>query len=87
MNTLLGPNISIGMLRMLMGLIFMAHGLARLVDCSLPDFGEFLDSKGFLAGFYLAWAVTIFDIVGGLLMVLRKFVKVFCVWEIIVLLT
>ncbi len=87
MNNFLGPNISIAMLRVLMGLVFMAHGLARLVDYSIPGFGEFLDSKGFPAGFYLAWAVTIVDIAGGLLMVMRKFVKIFCVWEIIVLLT
>lgn len=70
-----------------MGLVFMAHAIARLIDYSLPDFGEFLDGKGFPAGFYLAWAVTIFELFGGLLMVMRKFVKLFCVGEIIVLLT
>lgn len=87
MNQFLAPSLSIAILRMLMGLVFMAHGIARLVDYSLPGFGDFLDSKGFPAGFYLAWAVTIFELAGGLLMVLRKFVKWFCIGEIIILLT
>ncbi len=65
----------------------MAHATIRLVDYSLPGFGEFLNSKGFPAGFYLAWAITIFELIGGLLMVLRRFVKLFCIGEIIILLT
>lgn len=87
MQNLLGPSLSIAILRILMGLIFMAHALARLIDYTLPGFGEFLSGKGFPAGFYLAWTVTIFELVGGLLMVLRKFVKWFCVGEAIILLT
>ncbi len=87
MKRLLGPSLPIAILRMLMGFVFMAHGVARLVDYSLPGFGGFLDSKGFPAGFYLAWTVTIFEIAGGLLMVLRQFVKWFCIGEIIILLT
>jgi putative oxidoreductase len=81
------PYFPIAILRILMGLIFMAHGIARLVDYSLPGFGEFLESKSFPAGFYLAWAITIFEITGGLLMVFRKFVPLFCVVEILILLT
>lgn len=87
MNELLRPSLSIALLRILIGLVFMSHAIARLVDYSLPGFGDFLDSKGFPAGFYLAWAVTIFELVGGLLMVLRKFVKIFCLGEMIILLT
>ena len=74
MNELLRPSLSIALLRIGMGLVFMSHAIVRLVDYSLPGFGEFLESKGFPAGFYLAWAVTLFELVGGLLMVLRKFV-------------
>jgi putative oxidoreductase len=87
MRDLLRPSLSIALLRILMGLIFMSHAIMRLVDYSLPDFGDFLNSKGFPAGFYLAWSVTIFELVGGLLMVLRKFVKLFCFGEIIILIT
>lgn len=87
MKELLRPSLSIAILRILMGLVFMAHGAARLIDYSLPGFGEFLNSKGFPAGFYMAWAVTLFELGGGLLMVLRKFVRWFCIGEIIILLT
>ncbi len=84
---MLRPSFSIALLRIAMGLVFMAHGAARLIDYSLPGFGDFLNSKGFPAGFYIAWAITIFELAGGLLMVLRKFVKWFCIGEIIILLT
>lgn len=87
MKELLHPSLAIAFLRVVMGLVFMSHAIARLVDYSLPGFGEFLSSKGFPAGFYLAWAVTIFELIGGLLMVLRKFVKWFCIGEVIILLT
>lgn len=87
MQELLRPSLPIAMLRIAMGFIFMAHGAARLIDYSLPGFGEFLNSKGFPAGFYLAWAVTIFELLGGLLMVLRQFVKWLCIGEIIILFT
>ena len=87
MNELLRPSLSIALLRIGMGLVFMSHAIIRLVDYSLPGFGEFLESKGFPAGFYLAWAVTLFELVGGLLMVLRKFVKIFCIGEMIILIT
>ena len=87
MYRLLQPSISIAILRMLMGGIFIAHATIRLVDYTLPGFGEFLGSKGFPMGFYLAWTITLFELVGGLLMVLRKFVRLFCIGEIIILLT
>jgi putative oxidoreductase len=87
MKDLLRPSLSIAILRILMGLVFMSHATARLVDYSLPGFGEFLSSKGFPAGFYLAWAVTIFELLGGLMMVMRIAVKIFCIGEIIILLT
>jgi putative oxidoreductase len=70
-----------------MGVVFMAHAIARLVDYSIPGFGDSLSSKGFPAGFYMAWAVTIFELAGGLLMIFRMFVKLFCFCEIIILVT
>lgn len=87
MKELLRPSLPIAILRILMGLVFMSHAVARLVDYSLPGFGNFLNSKGFPAGFYLAWTITIFELVGGLLMVMRKFVKWFCAGEVVILLT
>ncbi len=84
---LLKPSIPIAILRMTLGAVFMAHAIARLYHYSLPGFGEFLDSKGFPLGFCLAWAITVFELTGGFLFSIRKFVTLFCLGEMIILLT
>jgi len=57
-------------LRVLLGIIFITHGAARLYYWSIPDFGKFLDAKGFVIGLQLAWAITIGEIVSGALLAL-----------------
>lgn len=81
---LLQPSLSIGLLRMLMGIIFILHGGARLYEGSVNGFGEFLGSNGIPAGAFVAWFVTVFEIIGGTAMFLRYAVKIFCVIEILV---
>lgn len=87
MKRFLQPSLPVAILRMLMGIIFMAHAIARLADYTIPGFGDFLNSKGFPSGFYLAWAVTLFELVGGFCMFLGYFTRLFCIGEIIILLT
>ena len=70
-----------------MGIIFLLHAGVRIYNNTIPGFGEFLDGKGFPFGFYLAWFVTLFEFVGGILMFLRILVRVFCIGEIIILIT
>lgn len=79
------PTVPIGLLRMLMGIIFSLHAGSRLYAASVNDFGAFIDSKGLAGGIYLAWFVTIFELVGGIAVFLRYAVKVFCAIEIIIL--
>jgi putative oxidoreductase len=86
-SQLLKPSLPIAILRMLMGIVFMLHACARIYQNSFEGFGGFLSSKGFPLGYYLAWTVTIFELLGGLAMFFRYFVKVFCIGEIIILLT
>ena len=86
-DTLFKPSYSIAALRMMMGVIFILHAAVRVYNNTLPGFGEFLNGKGFPLGFYLAWAVTLFELVGGILMFLRYLVRVFCIGEIIILIT
>ena len=86
-SQLFQPSTSIGLLRMMMGIIFILHACARLYENSVPGFGAFIDSKGFSGGLYFAWAVTIFELVGGFSMFFRFAVKIFCVIELIILLT
>ena len=70
-----------------MGVIFILHAGVRIYNNTLPGFGEFLGGKGFPFGLYMAWAVTIFELVGGVLMFCRFLVKFFCIGEIIILIT
>ena len=84
---LLKPSAPIAALRMLLALVFILHAAARIYNNSLTDFGDFLSTKGFPFGFYLAWAVTLFELLGGALMFFRLMIKVFCIGEIIILVT
>lgn len=86
-NNLFRPNHSIAALRMMMGIVFILHAGVRVYNNTLPGFGDFLREKGFPFGFYLAWAVTLFELVGGILMFFRLYVMVFCIGEMIVLIT
>ena len=81
---LLQPSVPIGLLRMLMGVIFALHAGARLYNASVDDFGTFLGGNGLPAGSFLAWFITVFEMVGGIAMFLRYAVKVFCAIEILV---
>jgi len=70
-----------------MGIVFILHGGVRVYNNTLPGFGDFLQGKGFPFGFYLAWAVTLFELIGGVLMFFRYFVRIFCIGEMIILIT
>lgn len=86
-DNLFRPSYSIAALRMMMGIIFILHAVVRIYNNTLPGFGDFLEGKGFPFGLYLAWAVTIFELIGGIMMFLRYLVRVFCIGEIIILIT
>ena len=86
-DNLFKPTYSIAALRMMMGAVFLLHAAVRIYNNTLPGFGDFLQGKGFPFGFYLAWAVTLFELAGGVLMFLRFFVKIFCIGEMIILIT
>jgi len=86
-NNLFRPTYSIAALRMMMGIVFILHAGVRVYNNTLPGFGDFLEGKGFPFGFYLAWAVTVFELVGGILMFFRFLVRIFCFGEMIILIT
>ena len=81
------PSYPIAALRMMMGIIFILHAAVRIYNNTLTGFGDFLEGKGFPMGFYLAWAVTLFELIGGVMMFLRYLVRVFCLGEILILIT
>lgn len=55
-------------LRVVMGIIFVTHGIARLYHGSVPDFGNYLNSQGLMIGVPLAWIITIGELVSGSLL-------------------
>jgi putative oxidoreductase len=48
----------------------MAHGIMRLSEGTVNNFGDYLDSQGFMIGHAIAWFLTFFEIIGGLCMAL-----------------
>jgi putative oxidoreductase len=59
---------SVTVLRFTVALIFVAHALVRITGGTVNRFGEFLESKGFVAGVAIVWILTAFEIIGGVLM-------------------
>lgn len=61
--------------RVALGLLLAAHGAMRIAAGTVGNFGDFLNDRGFLVGLAIAWFLTIFEIVGGLIMAAGYFVK------------
>lgn len=74
------------LLRIVMGLIFVTHGAARLYYNSVSDFGAFLNSNGFIIGVFLAWVVTIGELIAGTLLAIGYRVKYCVIFHAIVVL-
>ncbi|MCU0393817.1 MAG: DoxX family protein [Thermoflexibacter sp.] len=62
-------------LRILLGIIFITHGAARLYYWSIPDFTSFFEKKGIPFGIVWVWLVTLGEIVSGSLLATGFFVR------------
>jgi len=62
-------------LRWATALLLIIHGVTRLAQGTVGDFGGFLSSKGFPLGAALAWSITVYEIGGGLLLAAGRFVR------------
>jgi putative oxidoreductase len=65
----INPRLAHHVLRYTMALVFMSHGITRIVTDRVTPFGRGLDSWGFPYGIYWAWGVTLWEIFGGLLLI------------------
>lgn len=70
-------------LRIVVTLFMMAHGITRLSINGPVHFGEFLESKGFPMGEALAWSITFFEILGGILLILGYQQRLICLLYIL----
>lgn len=66
---------SLVVLRVSVAVIFLSHSIVRIANSTIPQFGGFLESKGFPYGIAWVWAITVFEIFGGILLALGFFTK------------
>ncbi|MGE0529724.1 MAG: DoxX family protein [Hyphomonadaceae bacterium] len=90
---LLGPRahadrveMSLSIVRIAVAILIFIHGAFRAFhwDPNVTGFGEWLSSLGFPEGFYWAAAVTIYELVGPLFILARRFVTLACVGHIVI---
>ncbi len=63
---------ALDVLRVTVALLILIHGLFRLVAGGITPFGVWLESQGFPLGFGWALVVTLFELVGPVLMLARR---------------
>lgn len=61
-------------LRLTLACLLAAHGWARLLNDAVAPFGAWLNDQGFVIGPVIAWGVTIYEIVGTLLLAAKRYV-------------
>lgn len=57
-------------LRVAVAIFFMAHAAVRVVNGSMPQFGGFLEQRGWPHGLLLVGCITAYELIGGTLMAL-----------------
>ena len=62
------------LLRNSLAVLIFIHGAHRLYHGGVTPFGGFLDSQGFPFGLALAWGITIYELVGPVLLAARRLV-------------
>lgn len=55
-------------IRLVLCVLMFIHGAARIANGTVDDFGGFLTSQGFPLGFFIAWAITLFELIGSVLL-------------------
>lgn len=72
---LLSPRQALDALRVGVAVLLFIHGVARAGLGIVDDFGGFLDLVGFPFGVALAWGITVFEIVGAVVLAAGRWVR------------
>lgn len=75
------------LLRVVLGALMFVHGAARISNGTVDDFGSFLGSQGLPLGFYVAWAITLFELIGSVLLAVGFYTHIIAALFILELLT
>jgi putative oxidoreductase len=70
------PQRALVLLRLALAIFFMAHAVVRLVlPGNIPGFAAYLTNKGFPFSLAIVWAITVYEISAGTLLILGKWVR------------
>jgi putative oxidoreductase len=59
---------ALAFIRIVLAAVMFVHGASRISFGTVGGFGEFLGSQGIPLGFYVAWGITLFELVGSVLL-------------------
>lgn len=62
-------------LRLAVALFFFAHAAVRVIDDTIPQFSAYLSNKGWPFSTAIVWSITLFELIGSVLLVLNWRVK------------
>ena len=61
------------LIRVVLAALMFVHGAARISYGTVDDFGGFLGSQGIPLGFFIAWGITLFEIIGSVLLAVGSY--------------
>jgi putative oxidoreductase len=64
------PRAAHDVLRFTIALVFLSHAVTRVVTDRVTPFGRAFDAWGWPYGIYWAWGVTLWELIGGTLLLL-----------------
>lgn len=67
--------------RIATAVFFMAHAVGRIVLGTIPQFGQFMEAQGFPAGVAVVWFITVVELLAGLALIFRRWVR----WAVVCL--
>ncbi|RPD42017.1 DoxX family protein [Chitinophaga barathri] len=67
---------SLVLLRVCLAGIFLAHSIVRVSNGTIPRFAGYLENKGLPQGMALVWGITVFEVTGGVLLLLGYFTRI-----------
>jgi putative oxidoreductase len=55
-------------IRIMLAAVMFSHGVARISYGTVGGFGDFLGSQGIPLSFFVAWGITLFEVIGSVLL-------------------
>ncbi len=78
---------AIAIVRIAVAILLGIHGSTRILTGGVAPFGDFLAGRHIPLGHALAWAISIFELVGPLLLLLNRLVQLVAPLHIVILAT